>query len=258
MESGLSGTSFEWARVRPALARAGRVCSYDRAGLGWSDPSPRPRTSPAIAEELHALLGRAGVPPPYVLVGHSDGGLHVRLFAAKYPAEVAGVVLVDASHEDQGARLPGAREADEGLMREARWSARTAPLGWNRLRGEEKGRYPEPLQSAYEAVADRRRRYVEVFDQLAAFDESAAAARAAGGLGDVPLLVLSRDPRAPGTSPRDEGPSEALQTDWLRLSRRAEGVVVTGSHHGIPRERPAAVAIEIERFRAGLGRPPGE
>ena len=86
----------------PALTAQTRVCAYDRAGLGLSDPSTlRPRTSQDIALDLHKLLAAAGVTGPYVLVGHSIGGFHVRVFAAQYPAEVVGMVLVDSSHPDQ-------------------------------------------------------------------------------------------------------------------------------------------------------------
>ena len=94
-EAGLPGSVLSWHQVQQELARLVRVVSYDRAGLGWSDPGPEPRTAERIVEELRLLLDRAGVPGPYILVGHSFGGLTTRLFAARYPDEVAGLVLVD-------------------------------------------------------------------------------------------------------------------------------------------------------------------
>ncbi len=95
LEAGLMSTVLSWSNLQRELARSYRVVSYDRAGLGWSDLGPMPRTANRIVEELHTLLQRAGIAPPYILVGHSFGGLTMPLFAAKYPEETAGVVLVD-------------------------------------------------------------------------------------------------------------------------------------------------------------------
>ena len=95
LEAGLMSTVLSWSKIQRTLAQSYRVVSYDRAGLGWSDLGPMPRTAERMVEELHALLERAAIPPPYVLVGHSFGGLTMPLFAARYPRETAGVVLVD-------------------------------------------------------------------------------------------------------------------------------------------------------------------
>jgi pimeloyl-ACP methyl ester carboxylesterase len=95
LEAGLMSTVLSWSGLQQRLAQSYRVVSYDRAGLGWSDPGPLPRTADRIVEELHILLHRAGIPPPYLLVGHSFGGLTMPLFAARFPEETAGMVLVD-------------------------------------------------------------------------------------------------------------------------------------------------------------------
>ena len=95
LEAGLMSTVLSWSDLQRELSRSFRVVSYDRAGLGWSDLGPMPRTADRIVDELHAMLERAAIPPPYVLVGHSFGGLTMPLFAARYPEEVAGIVLVD-------------------------------------------------------------------------------------------------------------------------------------------------------------------
>src|ERR1700742_4728927 len=95
LEAGLMSTVRSWTYLQRELSRSFRVVSYDKAGLGWSDLAPMPRTADQIVAELHAFLDRADVPPPYVLVGHSFGGLTVPLFAARFPKEVVGVVLVD-------------------------------------------------------------------------------------------------------------------------------------------------------------------
>lgn len=96
LEAGLMSTVLSWGDLQKKLAQTYRVVSYDKAGLGWSEQGPMPRTAERIVEELHLLLERAGVAPPYILVGHSFGGLTMPLFAARYPGETVGMVLVDA------------------------------------------------------------------------------------------------------------------------------------------------------------------
>lgn len=98
--AGAGDFSFDWSLVQPRASRFARVCSYDRAGLAWSDLGPTPRTMRQEAYELHRLLAAAGVAPPYVLVGHSVGGLIARVYASQYSREVAGVVLVDSTTEN--------------------------------------------------------------------------------------------------------------------------------------------------------------
>jgi pimeloyl-ACP methyl ester carboxylesterase len=99
LNSGAGGFSAEWSLVQPELAKSTRVCAFDRAGLGWSEPGPEPRSPAQIANELHALLTNAGIDGPIVLVAHSAGGKHARLYALRHPEQVAGIVLVDARSE---------------------------------------------------------------------------------------------------------------------------------------------------------------
>src|SRR5919112_2869137 len=107
LDTGLGGSSADWGFVQPEVARFTRVCSYDRAGMGYSDRGPSPRTARRIASELAELLRRSGNAGPVVLVGASIAGFDVRLFASDHPDRVAGLVLVDASHEDQAHEVPG-------------------------------------------------------------------------------------------------------------------------------------------------------
>lgn len=100
MDAGIVECSLGWSLVQPKIAEFARVCTYDRAGLGWSDQTLTARTSQQIVNELHALLASAEIEPPYVMVGHSFGGLSVRLYASQFPEEVSGMVLVDSAHED--------------------------------------------------------------------------------------------------------------------------------------------------------------
>ncbi len=101
IDSGIGGFSLEWAEIQNRLSKDVRVCSYDRAGYGWSESGPEPRTTENISRELRRLLEKADIPGPYVLIGHSFGGYNVRYFASKYPELVAGMVLIDAAHPEQ-------------------------------------------------------------------------------------------------------------------------------------------------------------
>jgi pimeloyl-ACP methyl ester carboxylesterase len=105
-ESGGAGPGLEWESLQTEVAKFTQACWYDRAGEGWSDPGPFPRTSVAIASDLHELLKRAGVPPSYVFTGASIGGLNSRVYGGLYPNEVAGMVLIDSAHEDEPLRAP--------------------------------------------------------------------------------------------------------------------------------------------------------
>src|SRR5690242_6994791 len=110
LDAGLGGSSLDWNLVQPQLGSSTRVCAYDRAGMGWSDPGPQPRTPRQIADELHTLLTNAGIAGPYVLVGHSLAGKNLRLFAQQHPDQVAGMVLVDARSEYVDANTSPAEE----------------------------------------------------------------------------------------------------------------------------------------------------
>jgi pimeloyl-ACP methyl ester carboxylesterase len=114
LDAGSGGMSAQWVRVQQEVSGATRVCAYDRAGMGWSEMGPQPRDAKQITGELHTLLGKAGIEEPYVLVGHSFGGLYMQTYAHRYPDEVAGVALVDSSTDpDQFSQRPEARDSYE-------------------------------------------------------------------------------------------------------------------------------------------------
>lgn len=202
IEAGMGEAGVEsgsWRAVIDELSKANRVGIYDRAGLGKSDPAPkRPRTSQDVANDLDALLTKAGVPGPYLLVGHSYGGIHIRMFASLYPDKVLGMVLVDSSHPDQDekwlAALP-APAADE----------------------------PESIRGARQFLAGRKdpASNPEQIDSKT----SEVQVRAARGLGDKPLVILSHsskfrlDPGLPeGVSLKLEEVCRQLQADLKRIS----------------------------------------
>jgi pimeloyl-ACP methyl ester carboxylesterase len=100
IDAGLTGASYDWETVAAGIAKFTQVCTYDRAGYGWSDPGPRPRTSQQEAAELRTLLEKADVKAPFILLGHSWGGLNARLYASAYPDDIASLVLVDTVNTD--------------------------------------------------------------------------------------------------------------------------------------------------------------
>ncbi|HWZ18995.1 MAG TPA: alpha/beta hydrolase, partial [Ktedonobacteraceae bacterium] len=219
LEAGLGGTSLEWSKVQPGVASFTHVCSYDRAGHGWSDMGPLPRTDKRIVTELHTLLARAGVPGPYVLVGHSSGGLIMRLYASTYLEQVAGLVLVDSAHEDQN-RYPELRPTDANLLSLCQV---LAPFGIPRLLGSLDGNVaeePPTVQPAAKALLYQTRYCQIASEEEAAWDESVEEVRAARhSFGALPLVVLTRGVLDRSTPEKPIPPSWlALQKDLVSLS----------------------------------------
>lgn len=248
LDSGLGDSYISWRKVQPEIAKSTRVCSYDRAGLGYSDSSPHPRTSKDIAEELHALLQNAGINGPIVLVGHSMGGYDVRLFASHYRDQVVGMVLVDASHPDQQNRFPPAMKDMPGTwLREAEFFEFTMPFGIPRLLGLCD---PEPDIRAAECNFHSAR---EAVAEMKAFSDSAAQAAATGPFGDMPLAVLSHDPDKPSSElPADLAKPtndawEKMQEELAHLSTRGTQEIAKNSAHYIQIDRPEVVIAAVRR-----------
>lgn len=246
LDSGLGDSYVSWMKVQPQIAKFTRVCSYDRAGLGYSDNSPRPRTSKVMAEELHTLLHNAEVPAQYVLVGHSMGGYNVRLFASFYRSEVAGMVLVDSSHPEQEKRFPPAlNDMDKTWVREQELMTFAMPFGIPRLLGF-------CGNDAQVRAADCNfHSYREGLTALKTFPESAAQAATTGSLGDMPLAVLSHDPNAPVpdipadlVKPMNEA-WEHMQDELPHLSSRGTRTIAKNSSHYIQLDRPELVVEAV-------------
>jgi pimeloyl-ACP methyl ester carboxylesterase len=244
-DSGLRDDSLAWYKVQPTLAGQTRACTYDRAGLGWSDPSPLPRTSRVMATELHTLLQNAQVRGPYILVGHSLGGMNTRMFAALYPHETVGMVLVDSVYPYQYNRLPASvRASNDSFLRRLGYFEDTMPFGWPRLSGW-CDQWPQPIHDSRRTTECRFQPWVTHLAEYRKFDESSAEFLAAAKpLGDIPLFVLSHDP---GTTP---GPMDRawsqMQDELAALSPHSQHVVVKGSGHMIQEDRPQAVIDAID------------
>lgn len=243
LESGIGGFSLEWVDVQAALARQMRVCAYDRAGYGWSERSPLPRTARVMARELHKLLTRAGVPGPYLLVGHSFGGYIIRYYAVEHPQEVSGLVLIDASHPEQFKYFPKAPAVNN--------SQRDYPRSYtiHVIKPAYPAKYPQRVRNlAYMLMV--RNRSVEVqLEEVNHFEESGRQLVELGGrLPDIPVTVLSRGSRVwPNTQYGDamEIAWKYLQNDLAHLTLHTSHLVVADSGHAIHLDQARAVTDSI-------------
>jgi len=246
-ESGLGGFSLEWGEVQQRLSQQGRVCAYDRAGYGWSDPGPMPRSVMRNVEELHALLAAAGESPPFVLVGHSYGGIIVRLFAQNYSDEVEGIVLLDASAPDQFSRLPDTA-LPKALIEAARRGTHTVSIP--RLVAA----LPEEIQTtathlmmlpkARLAYASEMRYFESATEQLKEQNDGAL---------DVRLVVVSRSRNVFGRSAEAAHTEliwQEMQQRMAALSGRSDHWMAAGAGHVIHADRPDLVALAVREAAA--------
>lgn len=262
LESGGGVPALGWKFVQPEIAKSTRVCSYDRAGYGWSDPPADPvRTSSQIAKELHALLQNANVPPPYVLVGHSIGGFNIRVYNGQYPNEVAGAVFVDSSHPDQLQRMtPGLRRLSDKSLRSFRWQVVFFRLAihcgaMRLLQRSSRGQETLPLDFVEEVeYLQRKDAFIEAAaGELNSFEESAREVRNAGNFGNKPVIVLTagKFPVLPGISKEESDQFlqvwiHDLQLQLTRLSTGGKQVVVADSDHMIPFEAPQTIIDAVQ------------
>jgi pimeloyl-ACP methyl ester carboxylesterase len=262
-ESGLGVPAVEWDFAQPEIAKFERVCSYDRAGYGWSSEGPTPRTSSEIARELHALLAAAGEKGPYVLVAHSFGGFNVRVYTSKYPAEVAGLVFVDTSHEDQVSRMPPTlqkmmKDSVAQLETQRKLARIMIFFGVARLTAGDEGmaKMSKEFRDQVNYLQLQTKFVDATVGELQSFPESANEVRAAGNLVDRPLVVLTAGKQVdPKDLPKGVSPKEMdefhkvwvdeLQAQLARLSTRGKQIVVPDSTHMIPLERPDAVVSAV-------------
>jgi pimeloyl-ACP methyl ester carboxylesterase len=243
LDEGQAATSLGWSKVQPGVPSFTRVCSYDRAGCGWSDTGPLPRTAGRMVTELHTLLTRAGVAGPYVLVGHSLGGLIMQLYTYTYPQQVVGLVLVDSVHADQF-RYPEFRAgALPSIICQALGS-----LGILRLFGFSNGfvaESPPTVQPAAKAQLYQTRFCQTVSDESAAVEASSAQVRAVRHpLGHLPLVVLTRGQQVDATW-------RTLQKDLASLSTTSKQIIATRSDHQIQLEQPELVIAAIKQVLTG-------
>ena len=266
MDSGAGGNSLSWNLVQPEIAKFTRVCTYDRAGLGWSDPGPLPRTSRQFVKELHALLVTGGIKGPYVLVGHSLGGMNMRLYASSYPGDVAGMVLVDSAHEDQFSLFSKIKEPLEmRVLKIPLLYKSLSILGVIRLSTfwiQLDPKVPPQIQTMILAVLTRTKNLFTITDEYFAIKEDAAQLRAAPKtLGDIPLVVLAhaKGPILKGIS--DEQKHQAMEIERIfydlqvELSHRSHNgklIIATKSGHNIQIDQPELVIDAVHGVLDGI------
>jgi pimeloyl-ACP methyl ester carboxylesterase len=270
LEAGIAASSLSWSRVQPKVAEFTRVCSYDRAGLAWSDPSDPPHTAMRMAQQLHALLGAAPLPPKYVLVGHSFGGFVVLAYASLFRKEVAGLVLVDpiypsewlAMTSQQRFRLRGgvflsrvggvlarvgavraclnllARGSTGVPQAVAKLFGSEAAAFLGRMVGEVQ-KLPQDVWPAVRSHWSQPKCFVSMAGHLGSLTKSAAELSASlGPLGDLPMLVISA-----------ESQPVACKAEHARiasLSSRGQHVVARGTGHWVHLD-DAALVVEAIR-----------
>ena len=226
LEAANGGMSAHWTRVQQEVAETTRVCAYDRAGLGWSEPGQEPRDAREVSSDLHSLLANAaGIEGPYVLVGHSYGGLYAQMYAARYSDEVAGVVLVDSSHPEQFTRSAQGRAMYTQTRRLGAVLPLFTCLGVIRLSNYFPAHpdLPAHQRRQIEAFNSSARHLSTTVEEFRATPETAAQVRGAGSLGDKPLAVISAGEQSSGWL--------GMQDELADLSSDSIHSVVEGATH---------------------------
>lgn len=227
LESGLGETGAYWEWISPAVARDTKVCVYDRAGRGWSEPMSGPQDGVAVATDLHMLLDRADVPGPFVLVGHSSGAQYVRIFAGQYPEQVAGVVLLDGQPAEAFEGLPSYPTFYRVFHRLLAVLPTLARLGVGRVVVQPYVELPARAREMQRVHYASARFYLSLRDEFEQLPASLAQARSFRSLGDRPLVVVSA--------------AQDAQAGWLPLQDRLATLSTNSSHRVVPSTHIALV-----------------
>ena len=258
LEAGWGSNSAAWAKVQPELSKVTRVCSYDRAGFGWSQPQPPPRDADTIARQLHDLLQEADVYGPLVLMGHSAGGIYIRDYATHFPTDIVGLIFVDAATPSFEDRESPELRATDNISRSFFYAfAAATEMGLHRVVGS---CAPEP---GFDTPTGTRIAQLQCGILLSSFWNEYLADRQSdeetintGPYGDLPVLIFTRDPKLEQQSGRLP-PKLALEFVTLleqeheglkRLSTRSRRIIAKGSRHQIPRDRPDLLNREVATF----------
>jgi pimeloyl-ACP methyl ester carboxylesterase len=259
LEAGLGVPAISWRAVQSEIAKFTRVCSYDRAGYDWSDPGPMPRTTARSVRELHTLLKNAGERPPFILVGHSFGGTNVRVYNGAYPREVAGLVLADTGNEEMKSPASFQRLIDSklrGRQLDGKWATLLYWTGISRLAAgiqiDDPALPYDKQEWSYFLIQPKVLRAVA--SEMENLDEGKAELKAAGTLGDKPLIVLiaRQHPQDLDLPTQD---AVAVSQLWVedekllaQLSTRGKWIIVENSTHMTPLERPDAIVSAVREL----------
>jgi pimeloyl-ACP methyl ester carboxylesterase len=247
IEAGLGDWSTSWGGyVQPEVSKTTRVCTYDRAGMAWSDAGPLPRDAAQFAKELHTLLQNANIPGPYVMVGHSLGGLAVRVFVHDYSSEVAGVVLIESMNPKQLTQSPTEVQSQSNSQPQPfSLQAELARFGVARLLVKLPGIAPSlpPNEEAYYPLYVRPGYFQATANESQGMPAAGSQAAAVKTFGDLPLIVL--------TAKLNDIPGwPEWQTELLQLSSNSWQLFAENSGHNIQADEPeAAVAVILQMVR---------
>jgi pimeloyl-ACP methyl ester carboxylesterase len=241
IDAGQGDWSTSWGSVQQEVAKTTRVCTYDRAGVGWSDSGPLPRDATHFARELHTLLQKANIPGPYVMVGHSLGGAAVQVFVGEYASEVSGVVLIDSMSPGQISQphVQAQAQADPESQPFS-WEATLARFGIARLLVKLPGMYPAmpPGYEAFYPIGVRPQSLQTSADEMRGLPASLAQVSAVKTFGDLPLIVLT-------ASLNDIPGWPEWQTELLQLSSNSQHLFAENSGHTIQFDEPEAAVNAI-------------
>jgi len=230
LEALSGGFSSYWAWVQSEVTKQVRVCAYDHAGFGWSENDSEPESPQRTAQNLHTLLTNAGITGPFVMVGHSKGGLYVREYAAMYPQEVAGMVLLDSSHPDQFVRYPDMLEGDTAMLRYMPVIQTLLRIGVGHaffaLGGEvDFADLPQRPHDEIAAAWSSPEYWKSTETTMQLGEKIFQQAHDLGSLGDLPLAVITQDKDA-----NDDW--REMQNELARLSTNSIHITIAGSTHG--------------------------
>ncbi len=238
LETLSGGTSSYWGWVQPEVAKDTRVCVYDRAGRGWSEADPEPISLERTVRNLHTLLANAKIEGPYIMVGHSIGGIYVRQFAAEYPHEIVGMVLVDASNPYQFDRYPEMGKENENYMQIAQYFPALARLGIGRLYfalgGEiDFAEMKEPEKSEIKAAWSSPEYFESQVAEVAAGRRIFEDGQKLGDLGSLPLVVLTQG-------------NATTTPEWIELQNELAGLSTDSWHLTVDGATHASLAFNSE------------
>jgi pimeloyl-ACP methyl ester carboxylesterase len=259
LDAGLGNDGLIWGGVQPVLAKTTRVCSYDRAGFGWSDPLPDPRDAEHIAAELRGLLAAANINDPIVLMGHSISGIYLRAYATRYPANVAGLIFVDGSTPWQNrdpafrAHEPTGRFHWLGMLR---YQA-SFVLGLPRVQGQCSESLPgfDARASKLQGEDVCRGAFTAIAAERENIDRSGEETVHTGPYGALPILIFSQDPAqttAEGNPTDIVNAWTTMQENLKKLSTRSRRIVARGSNHYVMMARADLIEREVPLFLAQI------